>query len=104
ASRADPASGSHGREHRGRRLFTQGVPAGGRDVADVQLKRLETGELAAHNARDDVQTVAFVDGFAQVRASERDPVENVHAPAKGQLRVAAGRRADARDGQSEDRD
>ena len=75
-----------------------------RDVADLELERLEAAEPPARQAGDDVDPVAFVDGLGEVGAAERDAVEHVALAAEGELAVAAGGGADAGHGEAEDGD
>ena len=66
------------------------MPAGRRDVPDLELERLEAAEDPAHEAGDDVDPVALVEQLAQVGALEGDAVEDVGVTSKDELGVAAG--------------
>src|SRR5206468_2876830 len=80
------------------------VRATWRDIADLDLQRLASAELAAHQSPDDVEAVALRDALGKVGAVERDSIDDVDDPAQRQLRMCTVRRADARHGHAQDRD
>ena len=80
------------------------VAPGRRDVADLELERLEATELTADEPGDDIESIALVDDLGQVRPPERDAVEHVEVAAQGQLAVATAGGPDPGDGQAEDGD
>src|SRR5258708_2223259 len=71
-------------------------------IPGVQLERLVAAEGPAGQAGDDVDHIAFMDGLGEVGPPERNAIEHVEAPAKGQLGVAAGGGSDADHGQAFD--
>ena len=75
---------------------------GRRDVADLELERLEPAERPARESCDHVHPVAFGETGRKVRAAERDAIEDVTLAAEHQLGVAAVRGPDALHGQAED--
>src|SRR4051794_5716343 len=75
-----------------------------RDVADLELERFKATERPAHQSRDHVDAVAFVDGLGDVGPTERDPVEDVAVALERQLAMAAGGSADTCHGEAEDGD